>query len=346
MVRQILRRGATGALAILALGGGAALGQSTNGVISGRVVDPSGAVVPGAHVAATDERTGLQLATVTDAAGSFVFPSTPPGSYSVGVTLAGFRRVEKTGLALTASARLFAGTLKLELGTEQETVTVLAGASAAIQLASQERSAVLDDKQMATLSTPGRDYMNMLKLLPGTTYPDGSGASALGTSSPPVINGVRSDYVALTLDGVVANNRGLGTTENMASLDAIAEVKVLLSNYQAEYGKNAGAIVNAVTKSGTRDFHGSAYYYKRDERWNANDFFRNRAGEPRARYRYNTVGYNLGGPVKLGGLGDRFFFFGPMRSSRTPGPRAATTRCRPSSSATGTSRAPSTPPGS
>lgn len=286
--------------------------QTTSGIISGRVVDPQGHAVPGAEVWLTQELTGARRSTVTDATGDFVFPSVLPGRYSVTVNAPGFKRLEKKGYTLTAFERLSVGALTLELGSLTESITVTAEAPP-IQTASQERSAVLNDKQMSYLSTPGRDFMNLLKLLPGVTYPDGYGAQTLGTSGAPVIHGVRTDYVAINLDGVVANNRGLGTTENMLNLDAIAEVKVLLGNYQAEYGKNAGAIINVSSKSGTMEFHGTGYWYKRHEMFNANSFFNNRSGVAKPRYRYNTLGYNLGGPLywpgKFNRNRDQLFFF-------------------------------------
>jgi len=286
--------------------------QTTSGIITGRVVDPQGHAVPSAEIWLTQELTGARRSTATDAGGDFVFPSVLPGRYSITVNAQGFKRLEKKGYTLTAFERLSVGTLTLELGSLTESITVTAEAPP-IQTASQERSAVLNDKQMSYLSTPGRDFMNLLKLLPGVTYPDGYGAQTLGTSGAPIIHGVRSDYVAIKLDGVVANNRGLGTTENMLNLDAIAEVKVLLGNYQAEYGKNAGAIINVSSKSGTMEFHGTAYWYKRHEMFNANGFFNNRAGVAKPRYRYTTLGYNAGGPVywpgKFNRNRDKLFFF-------------------------------------
>ena len=216
-------------------------------------------------------------------------------------------------MTLSASERLSAGTLTLEIGSLTEAVTVTAEVTT-VQTASQERSAMLNDKQMSLLSTPGRDYLNMLKMLPGVAFPDSNGASTLGAVGVPMINGGRTDYSAVNVDGVVANNRGLGTTENEMNLDAVAEVKVLMGNYQAEYGKNSGAIVNVVTKSGTQNFHGGGYWYKRHEMFNANSFFNNRQSVSKSRYRYNTLGYNLGGPVYLPGKFNRgkdklFFFF-------------------------------------
>jgi hypothetical protein len=288
----------------------AALAQTSTGMISGRVVDPAAAAVPGAEVVLTQELTGVKLSTHTDNSGDFVFPSVLPGRYSVAVQAQGFKRVEKTGFVLTASERLPVGTFTLEIGSTTDSITVTAEATP-VQTASQERSAVLDDRQMAALSAVGRDYMNLLKVLPGVTY-SGAGSQTLGTATAPYIHGIRNDYTAINLDGVVANSRGLAGSENTLNLDAIAEVKVLLGNYQAEYGKNAGAIINVTTKSGTQTYHGTGYWYKRHEMFNAMDFFANRNGDPKPRYRYNTLGYNLGGPIAFGNFNqakDKLFFF-------------------------------------
>lgn len=289
-----------------------ATAQTISGIVTGRVADPQGYSVPGAQVVLTQELTGVKLMAATDSSGDFVFPSVMPGRYSVAVQAQGFKRYEKTGFTLTAFERLSVGTLALEVGSLTEAIVVTAEATP-VQTASQERSAVVNDKQLTYLSAPGRDFMAFLSVLPGVTVPDGAGAQSLGSGGAPIIHGVRSDYMAINLDGVVANNRGLGTTENMLNLDAIAEVKVLLSNYQAEYGKNAGAIINVATKGGARDFHGTGYWYKRHEMFNANDFFNNRTGLKKSRYRYATVGYNLGGPIywgeKFNKNKDKLFFF-------------------------------------
>src|SRR6266545_4208143 len=182
-------------------------------MITGRVVDPQGDLVPAADVVLTQQLTGVRLATKTDNAGDFVFPSVLPGQYSIAVEAPGFKRFEKRDLALSASERLSVGTLALEVGAITQSVTISADPTP-VQTSSQERSALLNDKQMSYVSTPGRDYLNMLKVLPGVAYPDGNGAQTLGSVGAPIINGVRNDYTSLNVDGVVANSRGLGTTEN------------------------------------------------------------------------------------------------------------------------------------
>lgn len=311
-------------LGLLLLCAGMLCAQSSTGTVTGRVVDAQGGAVPNADVVLTQELTGVKLATKTGPAGDFVFPSVPPGKYSVSVEAQGFKRLEKREIALSASERLSVGSMVLQIGAQAESITVTAEATP-VQTTSQERSALLNDKQMALLSTPGRDYMNMLKLLPGVALTDSYGSATLGTSGVPIINGGRNDYSSVNVDGVVANNRGLGTTENEINLDSVAEVKVLMGNYQAEYGKNSGAIVNVVTKGGTQQFHGTGYWYKRHEMFNASTWLNNRNSVAKSKYRYNTIGYNLGGPIywddKFNKNKDKLFFFfsQEFQPNHTPG---------------------------
>jgi Outer membrane receptor proteins, mostly Fe transport len=286
--------------------------QTSAGMITGQLVDSTGAALAGTDVILTEQQTSVRNTVKTGPGGNFVFASVQPGKYSVSVEAPGFKKYSKQDITLSSTERLSVGTLVLEVGSMAESITVTAEATA-VQTSSQERSATLNDKQMAYLSTPGRDYMNMLKVLPGVTYPDGAGGNSLGTTTPPNIGGIRTDYTNTNLDGVVANNRGVGANENQVNIDAVAEVKVLQSNFQAEYGKNAGAVINVVTKSGSQDFHGTAYWYKRHEMWNANNFINNSKGVSRDIYRYNTLGSNVGGPIWFGNRfnhdKDKLFFF-------------------------------------
>ncbi|MBV8902458.1 MAG: TonB-dependent receptor plug domain-containing protein, partial [Acidobacteriia bacterium] len=211
---------------------------------------------------------------------------------------------------ITASERLPAGEIVLPIGDVTEHVTVEA-AGTPVQTDSGERSGVLTPAQMATQMSRGRDFLYLLRVLPGVVPPNDSDVLGQRTALPN-IQGMRSTYSNISMDGISTND--LGSMQVVAApvnLDAIGEVKVLMTNYQAEYGRSGGPVVNVVTKSGTRDFHGSAYYYKRNEEFNANSFFNNRNGLPIARYRYNTWGYNIGGPAYIPKLlaRDKLFFF-------------------------------------
>jgi hypothetical protein len=206
---------------------------------------------------------------------------------------------------LAASDALAAGTLQLQVGAVSEVVEVTAQ-GAPVQTESGERSGLLDSKQITELMARGRDVMELLQVLPGVVD-DATGSDTLGQFGTPTMQGVRSFYNTLNIDGISGNTARGRTAESPINMDAIAEVKVLSNSYTAESGTAAGGVINLTTKSGTRVFHGGAYYYNRNEWFNANNFFSNRAGsnpdgtmrQPRPRYRYNTVGFNLGGPVYI-----------------------------------------------
>jgi len=289
---------------------GMAFAQTSSGTISGQVEDPSGLAVAGARVVLTNELTGDTRSATSDTAGQFVFTSVQPGRFTITAEAEGFKQVKKTGIELTASDRLSAGTLQLQVGTVSESVSVQAE-STPVQTTSQERSGLIEAKQVEGLLSVGRDFMSLLRTIPGVVGDEGG--SSLGTSGTPTINGVRSEYNQATVDGVTGNTRGLNTLDTPLNLDAIAEIKVLTANYQAEYGKGAGSIINIVSKSGTQQFHGTAYYYIRNEAFNANSFFNNLNGQPRARYRYDTIGGNVGGPIywpgKFNSNKNKLFFF-------------------------------------
>lgn len=286
--------------------------QDISGVIMGTVLDSSGAAVAGAPITLIDAGTGLKQAVATSASGEFVLPSVPPGTYSIAVEAPGFKRYERTGIQITAAERLNAGTIQLEVGALSDSVTV-SGEVTPVQTASDERSALLDDKQMNMLMARGRDYTGLLKTLPGVV-PINDPAVLQQQSAPNAVNGVRGGLTTQTVDGMVGNDpSSTNSSFTPVSMDAVAEVTVLLSNYQAEYGRSAGAIINAVTKSGTSAFHGTVYDYLRNEDLNANEFFANRNGVKRPLYRYNVAGYTFSGPLEIPGKftrwKDKLFFF-------------------------------------
>ncbi len=177
-----------------------------------------------------------------------------------------------------------------------------------------------------------------MKLLPGIVDTQNRNAPGWNNLSSVSVNGGRTGTLNLTLDGVSSLDTGSMTGPYLApSIDAVAEIKVLLSNYQAEYGRSSGGTINTVIKSGTREFHGGAYYFLRNEALNANEFFRNRDKLKRPQYRFNYPGYFIGGPVTMGNFNknrDKLFFFwsqeflpastdrslpGPSHDSGTPG---------------------------
>jgi hypothetical protein len=286
--------------------------QTISGVISGRVVDSSGAIIPGAAVKLVQQNTGVTVTARSLSDGNFIFPAVQPGTYFLDVEAPGFKSLVKRNLVLTANERLSAGNLVMQVGSVTQSVTVTAAVTP-VNTTSAETSGDLDVHQLDSELAEGRDFMAMLRTIPGVAWDNGGGS--LGSASTPYINGTRNVYNSATLDGVSGAPRPGQHMDTPPNLDAIAEVKVLTAGYQAEYGDgNAGAAINVVTKSGTNQFHGEAYYYVRNEAFNANDWFNNYTGTPRGRYRYNTVGGNIGGPVYWPGHFNRnrnklFFFY-------------------------------------
>jgi hypothetical protein len=302
------------------------LAQTNSGQISGRVTDPSGAAVHGATVTLTNQATGETRTDKTETSGEFVFVAVQPGTFTVSVSEPNFKKYEKQNLTLHASERLAAGMIQLEVGTVSESVDVQADQTP-IQTESSERSAVLDSKEMSTLMTSSRDVTQLLRLLPGVVKDGAPGGQFGGSQNAGNVNGVRGDSNSLSVDGTTGNTRGGANLDTPANFDSVGEVKVLLNNYQAEYGQAAGSIVELITKSGTRDFHGSAYYYNRNEAYNANAYFNKRTNPvtPRPVSRYNTIGYTIGGPVFIPHVFNRskdkmfFFFSQEIWPSTTPG---------------------------
>lgn len=298
-------RGFLAPAALLLLVVSTLFGQTSTGTISGRVVDPVGAVVPGAEVRIQNEIIKDVRTFTSNQSGDFVFSELQPGTYTLSVKAAGFKQFEKTGLILNASADLTTGDIKLQLGAASETVEVKAEVDV-VQNGSAERSGVLDFNQVGELMARGRDVMAMLQILPGVIN-DNTGSDVLGQFTTPTMNGTRANYNALNVDGISGNTARGSNAQSPINLDSIEQVVVLSGSYTAEYGTAGGAVINLVTKWGTQTFHGGAYYYMRNEDLNANNFFNNRAGKnaagdmitPRPRYRYNTEGSFLGGPIYI-----------------------------------------------
>src|SRR6266536_1993383 len=290
-------------LTVLATAGHAAA-QDT-GTVSGTVVDPSEQVLPGATVSLVDEATLSVRTIVTNDRGEFAFRAVRPGAYTVVVELSGFRKHERRNIVLNASGEVALGAIRLELGTLTETVSVVAQ-GAAIETTNSDHSALLTATQIAQIQTKGRDVVSLLRLLPGVHYEDD--IEAIGDSfgsSLPNISGQRKNWNQVTVDGLNGNElSGASRMNSSINLDAIAEVKVLLNTYKAEFGHSGGANIQVVSKSGSSSYRGSAYYYARREAWNANPWENNRAGVEKPKYHIDTPGFNLGGP-----LPKQLFFF-------------------------------------
>jgi hypothetical protein len=290
-------------LVILVIAGRYLQAQSITGSIFGSVLDSGGAAVQAAQVKLTNPTTGAERVTQTDVRGEFAISILPPGTYSLTVEVPGFKTLVRKDITLTPSDRLSLGALTLELGTLTEQVLVSAVATP-VQTASAERSTAITAAQVSNLTIYGRTVTSLIALSPGVVDTVGANNRAIGGGAGNATNfnvaGNRSSNNNFSIDGVTMS--AVGGAPNAAygvSMESVSEVKVMVSNYQAEFGRLSGGNVQIVTKSGSRDFHGVGMYYMRNEALNANNFFNNRLGQRRPRNRYNAITYSIGGPVYI-----------------------------------------------
>lgn len=311
-----------GALSLALLVCVAAWGQSGAGSISGTVKDVNGAAIPAAGVTLVNPATSVSLTATTNEDGDFIYAQVPPGAYLITVEKEGFKKFEKSDVVLSTGDKLNAGEFVLEVGGVGETVQVTADAGQLqIKTESGERSDLITNRQIKDLALNGRNILDLTRTVPGIVNVNQNATSTVTNAAGTfTVNGTRSNMHEVTVDGATnintGNNSGLLVTVNP---DALAEVKVLTSNYQAEYGRAGGGFVQLTTKSGTNDFHGTARYFRRHDSLNANNFFNNARGAPRNLYRFNNGGYDIGGPVYLPRFGeggptwwsgkDKLFFF-------------------------------------
>ena len=241
-----------------------------------------------------------------------MFTQLLPGTFRLEVSAKGFKRYEQNSIVLTATERVVVKRVELQLGEITQTIEVQAE-TARLQTQSAERSGLISQEQLQNVPLKGRDYLGLVKLIPGVIDTANRNAPGWNNLGGITINGNRAGTINLTLDGISSLDTGsMGGPYLAPSVDAVAEVKVLLTNYQAEYGRSSGGTINTIIKSGTKEFHGGAYYFIRNEALNANEFFRNRDGLKRPRYRFNYPGYFIGGPVTIGKFNkkrDKLFFF-------------------------------------
>ena len=302
--------------------------------ISGILTDSSGAAVPEAAMTLTNQDTGVTvIAAKSGPAGSFSFQAVPaPATYSISIQVTGFSRLEQKDIVVTEGERRALGTLTLVIGSTSDSVTVQAAATP-VQSQSAERSSDLDKHEIQALLSRGLSFGGLLRGLPGfagATDSDGPNGGQNYSS----INGTRAAATIPTLNGVDGSDpSSQGALYATEATDALAELNVKTSSYQAEYGQSGGAIINLSTKSGTRQFHGGIYGYLRNEDLNANSYFNNLNNVAKAKYRYFIGGGSIGGPVYIPGKFNTqknkiFFFFnnqyayqgvpGPLRQNTMP----------------------------
>jgi len=273
--------------------------------INGTVTDPSGAVVPGATVAAVNEDTNASRDTQTGNTGAYSISNLVPGKYDITIEKSGLKTVKFAAVTLTVDQALTLDA-KLDISVASQTVTVEGTSVAPIDTTDSQVSNVVDEKQILALPLILRDPYQLVLLTPGTTYTNtGSGGFS--------VNGSRDRNNNFQLDGTNNNDPGVpGAGFAILNPDATQEFRVITSNYLPEFGRNSGSVIDIITRSGTNDFHGDLYYFGR---WNAlgsRDFFNDVSQGPQSPYVRNTFGASIGGPV----IKNKLFYFFNYEGSR------------------------------
>ena len=297
-----VRRALLGAMCLLLAT--AARGQVTTADILGRVTDSSGAVLPGATVTIENAATRDVRTQASSATGDYVFNLLPIGTYSVKIELQGFQsQTTRVTIASGDRARVDA---KLQLGNVSESIQVTAEA-AVLQTDTSTVGALFTDKAVQDLPVAGRNIVRLVQMIPGasegqvSSLANGTRPDDRRQTSSVSINGTADTQNNQLLDGMDNNERAIGTVGVKPSIDAIAEVRVQTNLYSAETGRTLGGVINILTKSGSNDFHGTAYDYVRNDRFDSRSFF----AVTKPKLSQNQFGGSLGGPVRT----DKTFFF-------------------------------------
>jgi outer membrane receptor protein involved in Fe transport len=294
--------------------------QVAGATLSGTVNDPSGAVVPNAQVSAKNTATGVARTATTDSAGFYSIPNLLPGAYEVTVTAPGFSTTVQSGVDLAVGAQQQLN-IPMKIGETTQKVQVTEAAPA-VQLTSSTLSGEVEAQTVRELPLNGRDWTQLATLQPGVdkietqmSY-DTSARGNRGFGSEYTISGGRTTFNNYRIDGIsvvdYANAAPGDVLGVVLGVDAIQEFSVLTGGFSAEYGRAAGGVVNAVSKSGTNSFHGDAYEFLRNSALDANDFFSVGAGNPKPPFRRNQFGGSLGGPI----IKDKTFFFADYEGLR------------------------------
>jgi hypothetical protein len=305
---------------VLLLTGGAlrAWGQADTGRISGVVKDPSGAVVPGATVTATQVETGTTTTAKTDGVGGYTFASLLPGTYNVSVTIKGFATSTNQGYVLTDGAAITAS-FELKAASNTEEITVVTSSVDQVNTQTGEVSHVIDGDTVRDLALNGRNYLDLLGTLPGSVQAglgDAISETTSGTTTNINLNGARATANGLYIDGFLNKDIGSNASQfNNVGIDFIDHVRVQTSAFSAQYGQSAGPTINVVTRAGSNKIHGTLFEFIRNSKVDATNYFSRNAityAPIRAHLRYNDFGGALGGPIVIPHLfdgHDKFFFF-------------------------------------
>src|SRR5437588_1069593 len=301
----------------IALASAAVLRADVTGSILGVVHDRSQAVVAGAKVVATNVETNLSQETTSSAEGSYHILALPAGKYKLTVTAPGFRTFTETNIEVKVNDQLHFD-VTLGLGTVTETVEITANA-VQVQTDNTQLGDVIDSKKMLALPLNGRSYLDLLGLQAGVAPSNSNQAiqqdrpvSGILNAGNISVNGQRETANAFLVNGGdVSEGRNLGAGL-VPNLDSVEEFRLITNSFDAEYGKFSGAVMNAITKSGTNGFHGDVFEFLRNEKLDANNYFANKFGIGKTELRRNQFGYTAGGPVWK----DHLFFFSDYQGTR------------------------------
>ncbi len=279
--------------------------------LTGTVTDSSGAAVSNAQVTVNNSEHGIKRTGTSNGSGDFLFGSLPIGSYDIMVSATGFKKYEAKGVVLRVADKTRLN-VALEVGAATTEIVVQGSEVAQVETQSSELAGTVTGKEISQLELNGRNFTQLVTLVPGVSNQTGQdeGAEGLSGSVQYSMNGGRVEYNNWEVDGGDNMDNGSNATLNVfVSLEAIAEFKVLTSNYGAQYGRNGSGTVEVETKSGTKDFHGDAYEFVRNNDFNAKNIVQSSTPD----YKKNDWGYTIGGPVVIPGLynrrRDKTFFF-------------------------------------
>lgn len=333
--------------------------QSPNGTVSGIVLDPSGGVIVGANVLIINNATGVEYPAKANSEGYYVVSNIPSGTYRIQVSNRGFKTIIKPDIVIHVEDAL-AINFTLPIGAASEIVTVEGGAPM-MNTTDASVSTVVDRKYVENMPLNGRSFQDLILLTPGVVTNSPQTTGLIGNSGEFSVNGQRTEANYYSVDGVSANlgvspgvintpgaggslpaSTALGTTQGLVSVDALEEFRVQSSTYSAQYGRSPGGQFSFVTRSGSNDWHGTAFDYLRNNCFDANDWFNDFYKQPEPALRQNDFGGTLGGPVEIPklyhGRGKTFFFFSyeglrliqPQAASLSEVPTAALRESAPS----------------
>lgn len=296
--------------------------QQVTAAITGRVTDPSGAAVPAARVVATDKDRGTEWPTESNGDGAFSLPRLPIGNYTVKVTHEGFQAavVQSVTLDMNQVAKI---DVELTVGNVTQTIEVTTAAPL-LQTQSTEVGQVIDEKTSLELPLATRNYVQLTLLAPGSINPNPAGFKSgmtTDSSARPNVNGNREQSNNFMLDGLDNNQASDNLVGYASAIDAIQEFNEITLTAPAEFGNYMGGIVSVTTKSGTNQYHGSAYEFFRNDKLNANSWTNNFQHAARPSTRWNEFGGSVGGPIKK----DKLFFFADYEGSRLDTPTSIAT---------------------